>query len=59
MHYILTSEFIKANRAYEMGLVSQVFKYEDLHAEATKIATEITNKPLPAILAAKQCIKQA
>lgn len=42
-----------------MGLVSEVFKYEELHERVTKIATEMTNKPLTALIAAKRAIKEA
>ena len=41
-----------------MGFVSEIFKREELHDKVTAIATEITNKPLSAILAAKESIKQ-
>ena len=58
MHYVLTSDFIYASRAKELGMVSEVFKKEELHEKVIGIATEITNKPLTAILAAKEAIKQ-
>lgn len=41
-----------------MGIVSEIFKREELHDKVIAIATEITNKPLSAILAAKEAIKQ-
>lgn len=56
--YVFTSEFIAAKRAYELGIVSEVFPFADLHAKVIEIAKEITNKPLPALLAAKQAIKE-
>jgi enoyl-CoA hydratase/carnithine racemase len=56
--YVFTSEFINSKRAYEMGLVSEVFPTADLHTKVISIAKEITNKPLPALLAAKQAIKE-
>ena len=59
MRYVLTSEFINAKRAYEMGLVSEVFKTEELHDKVIKIATEMTHRPLTALIAAKQAIKES
>lgn len=56
--YVFTSEFIPAKRAYELGIVSEVFPNDDLHNKVIEIAKEITNKPLPALLAAKQAIKE-
>ena len=58
MHYVLTSDFIYAPKAKELGFVSEVFKKEELHDKVIGIANEITNKPLTAILAAKEAIKQ-
>ena len=58
MHYVLTSDFIHAPKAKELGLVSEVFKKEELHDKVIGIANEITNKPITAILAAKEAIKQ-
>ena len=58
MRYTLTSEFILSKRAYELGIVSEVYKFDELHQKVIDTATEITNKPLPAILAAKDAIKQ-
>lgn len=55
--YIFTSEFISAKRAYELGIVSEVFPAADLHQKVIEIAKEITNKPLSALLAAKEAIK--
>lgn len=55
--YIFTSEFISSKRAYEMGLVSEVFPTADLHAKVIDIAKEITNKPLSALIAAKAAIR--
>ena len=55
---MFTSEFITAKRAYELGIVSEVFPFADLHNKVIDIAREITNKPLPALLAAKQAIKE-
>lgn len=56
--YVFTSEFIPAKRAYELGIVSEVYPFDDLHKKVIEIAKEITNKPLPALLAAKQAIKE-
>ena len=55
--YVFTSEFINAKRAYELGIVSEVFPTDQLHEKVIEIAKEITNKPLTALLAAKQAIK--
>jgi len=41
-----------------LGFVSEIFKREELHQKVEDIAKEITNKPLSAILAAKEAIKQ-
>lgn len=56
--YVFTSEFIPAKRAYELGIVSEVYPNDDLHTKVIEIAKEITNKPLSALLAAKQAIKE-
>ena len=58
MRYVLTSDFISSQRAYEMGIVSQVFKTDELHQKVTEIATEVTQKPLTALIAAKKAIKE-
>jgi enoyl-CoA hydratase/carnithine racemase len=59
MRHILTSEFILAKRAYELGIVSEVFKTDELHTKVLEIATEITQKPLSALIAAKSVIKES
>lgn len=41
-----------------MGLVSEVFPTADLHTKVIDIAKEITNKPLSALIAAKEAIKE-
>lgn len=41
-----------------MGLVSEVFPTADLHNKVIDIAKEITNKPITALKAAKQAIKE-
>jgi len=33
MRYIFTSEFIPAKRAYELGMVSEIFKTDELHTK--------------------------
>jgi enoyl-CoA hydratase/carnithine racemase len=38
MHYVLTSDFIHAPKAKELGLVSEVFKKEELHEKVIGIA---------------------
>jgi enoyl-CoA hydratase/carnithine racemase len=55
---VFTSEFISSKRAYELGIVSEVFPTADLHTKVIEIAKEITNKPLSALLAAKAAIKE-
>lgn len=42
-----------------MGMVSEVFPTAELHSKVLEVATEITNKPLTAILAAKKVIKES
>ena len=59
MKYILTSEFIPAKRAYELGIVSDVFAKEELHDKTLDIARQISEKPLSALQAAKDAIKKA
>jgi enoyl-CoA hydratase/carnithine racemase len=59
MRYILTSEFIPAKRAYELGIVSEVFKTDELHTKVLEIAAEITQKPLTALIAAKKVINES
>lgn len=41
-----------------MGLVSEVYPTADLHTKVIELAKEITNKPLSALIAAKEVIKQ-
>jgi enoyl-CoA hydratase len=55
--YVFTSENITAKRAYELGIVSEVYPTDQLHEKVIEVAKEITNKPLSALLAAKQAIK--
>lgn len=38
MRYVLTSEFINAQRALQLGIVSEVFKTEELHEKVIGIA---------------------
>jgi enoyl-CoA hydratase/carnithine racemase len=47
---------IPAKRAYELGIVAEVYKTDELHAKVLEIATEITKKPLTALIAAKKAI---
>jgi enoyl-CoA hydratase/carnithine racemase len=42
MKYILTSDVISAQRAYELGVVSDVFKKEELHQKTLQLATQIS-----------------
>jgi enoyl-CoA hydratase/carnithine racemase len=39
MRYILTSELITAKRALELGIVSEVYKAEELHTKVLEIAS--------------------
>lgn len=41
-----------------MGLVTEVYPTADLHTKVIEVAKEITNKPLSALIAAKEVIKQ-
>lgn len=59
MKYILTSDFIPAQRAYEMGIVSDVYPKEELHLKTLELARVISEKPLTALKTAKDVIKQA
>jgi enoyl-CoA hydratase/carnithine racemase len=59
MRYILTSDLLPAQRAYEMGIVSDIFKKEELHQKTLHLATQISEKPLKALIAAKSAIKQS
>jgi enoyl-CoA hydratase/carnithine racemase len=38
--------------------VSEVYPFADLHTKVIEVAKEITNKPLSALIAAKQVIKE-
>jgi enoyl-CoA hydratase/carnithine racemase len=51
--YIFTSEFIPAKRAYELGIVSEIFPTADLHTKVIDLAKEMTNRPITALIAAK------
>lgn len=42
-----------------MGIVSDVFPKEELHAKTLDLARQISEKPLSALRAAKDAIKQA
>ncbi len=42
-----------------MGMVSEVFRKDELHEKVTQIAEEIVNKPLSALIAAKQVLKES
>lgn len=59
MRYILTSDMVPAQRAYELGIVSDVFKKEELHQKTLGLAAQIAEKPLKALIAAKSAIKQS
>ena len=36
--YIFTSEFIPAKRAYELGIVSEIYPTADLHTKVIELA---------------------
>jgi enoyl-CoA hydratase/carnithine racemase len=42
MRYILTGDMVPAQRAYELGIVSDVFKKEELHQKTLHLATQIS-----------------
>lgn len=59
MELILTGNFIKAEEAKTMGLVSNVFKAEELLEEALKMANTIASYSKPVVAMAKQSVNAA
>lgn len=58
-HMILTGESFNAEKAQQLGLISQVTLPKDLHATATKIAKQLCKQSLPLLIAAKAQIKKS
>ena len=42
-----------------MGLVSEVYKTDELHSKVIDLANEMANKPITALKAAKKVIRDA
>ncbi|CAD8063523.1 unnamed protein product [Paramecium sonneborni] len=59
MKYILTSDNISAQEAYQRGIVNSVVKKELLREECINIAKRISEKSLYTLIAAKAAIKNA
>jgi enoyl-CoA hydratase len=59
MEMVLTGRMMDAVEAERAGLVARVVPAADLLAEALKTAEAIAAMPLPAVLAAKDCVDRA
>ena len=59
MEMALTGEFMGAEEACTRGLVSKVFKPEDLVHEALKTAKKIASMSKPAAMMTKECVDQS
>lgn len=59
MRYILTSDSITAQRAYELGMVSDIFPREQLHLKTLDMARVISEKSMRSLVNAKKLIKEA
>ncbi|WP_448151362.1 enoyl-CoA hydratase [Labrys miyagiensis] len=59
MEMVLTGRMMDAAEAERSGLVARVVPAADLLAEALKTAEAIAGMPLPAVLAAKDCVDRA
>jgi enoyl-CoA hydratase len=59
MEMVLTGRMMEAAEAEQAGLVARVVPAADLLAEALKTAETIAAMPLPAVLAAKDCVDRA
>ncbi|QYK01665.1 MULTISPECIES: enoyl-CoA hydratase-related protein [Shewanella] len=57
MRYILTGDWIKAEEAERIGLITEVVE-GDVVEEAVKLATKIANNPRLAVLAGKESVNQ-
>ncbi|GLS23356.1 enoyl-CoA hydratase [Labrys miyagiensis] len=59
MEMVLTGRMMEAAEAEQAGLVARVVPAADLLAEALKTAETIAAMPLPAVIAAKDCVDRA
>lgn len=59
MNMILTGEFMKAQEAYESGLVAKVFESEELVDEACNMARTIASKGGMSVMMAKEAVNAA
>ena len=50
---------VPAQRAHELGVVADVFPNDELHEKVIEVASKMVNKPLSALVAAKQAIKES
>lgn len=57
--YILTGDFFNARQAKEWGVVSEVFKVEELKQRALEIAKKVADMSMYTAIAAKDAVKQA
>lgn len=56
---LMTGERISAQRAYDLGIVSQVVAPNDLVSTATNLAQELSNKPKMSLLLIKEAIRMS
>eukprot|EP01120_Amphizonella_sp_Union-15-10_P005863 TRINITY_DN1797_c0_g1_i1.p1 TRINITY_DN1797_c0_g1~~TRINITY_DN1797_c0_g1_i1.p1 ORF type:complete len:219 (+),score=54.04 TRINITY_DN1797_c0_g1_i1:91-657(+) len=59
MEMVLTGEFINAETAEKIGLVSKVVPEEDLLKEATTLAEKISSFSRPIVAMAKECVNKS
>jgi enoyl-CoA hydratase len=59
MELCLTGRLMDAAEAERAGLVARVVPQAELLDEALKVATEIAEKSLPAVIMVKECINRA
>ena len=57
--YVLTGDFFTAQQAKSWGVVSEVYKVEDLKKEAFELAKKIADMSMYTAIAAKDAVKQA
>jgi len=57
--YVLTGEFFNAQQAKTWGVVSEVYKVEDLKKEALEVAKKVADMSMYTAIAAKDAVKQA
>ena len=55
---LLSSEWVGAHEALAMGMVWKVCEPEDLLAEARRHAEILASRPIPSLIAVKQCITE-